>query len=265
MGGAERNARKKKQQQMAAKSVAAARGQSSGNRIKVLIGVVVVVVLAVAVVGGVLLTRPSTPEALTPAPDLKALSVPVQRQPDATVLVGKDTAKVTVDVYEDFLCPICGTFEKKYGDQLRQHVEAGDLKIRYHVLPLLVRLSDPEGYSRDSANAAVCAADAGKFPEYHDSLYAKQPEENGAGYTIAQLVQLGTDLGITGDAFKTCVESGTYHQALEADLDKADNTPHLQAERSDGSKGFQGTPSVAVGDKLISIDNENWISDLLKA
>ncbi|MEO6086612.1 MAG: thioredoxin domain-containing protein [Umezawaea sp.] len=264
MGGAERNARKKKQQQMAARSVTAARS-SGGDRNKVLIGIVVVVVLAAGVFGAVLLNRPSTPEALSPAPDLKTLSVPVQRQPDATVLVGKDTAKVTVDVYEDFLCPICGTFEKKYGAQLRQHVEAGDLKIRYHVLPLLVRLSDPEGYSRDSANAAVCAADAGKFPEYHDSLYAKQPEENGPGYTIAQLVQLGTDLGITDSAFKSCVETGTYHQALEADLDKADNTPHLQAERSDGSKGFQGTPSVAVGDKLISIDNENWISDLLKA
>lgn len=265
MGGAERNARKKKQQQMAAKSVTAARGSSgSGDRNKILIGVVVVAVLAAGVIGAVLLNKPSEPQALTPAPNLKPLSVPVQRQADATVLVGEDTAKVTVDVYEDFLCPVCGTFEEKYGDQLRQHVEAGDLRVRYHLLPLLVRYSDPEGYSSDSANAAVCAADAGKFPEYHDSLYASQPEENGPGYTIAQLVQLGTDLGITGDTFKSCVESGTHRQALEADLDKADNTPHLQAERSDGSKGFQGTPSVAVGDKLVSIDNENWISDLLK-
>ncbi|WNV82599.1 thioredoxin domain-containing protein [Umezawaea sp. Da 62-37] len=265
MGGAERNARKKKQQQQAAKSVAAARGSSGGDRKKILIGVAVVAALAAALIAGVVLNQPSTPEALTPAADLKSLTVPVQRQDDATVLVGKDTAKVTVDVYEDFLCPICGTFEEKYGTQLRDHVEAGDLKIRYHVLPLLVRLSDPEGYSRDSANAAVCAADAGKFPEFHDTLYAKQPEEGSAGYTKAQLAQLGTDLGITGDTFKSCVETGTYDQALDADLDKADATPHLQAERSDGSKGFRGTPAVAVGDQLISLDNENWISDLLKA
>lgn len=265
MGGAERNARKKKQQQQAARAVTAARGGSSGgDRSKILIGVVVVILLAAGVFGYVLLSKPSTPEALTPLADVKPIAAPVQVQSDATVLVGKDTAKVTVDVFEDFLCPICGTFEEKYGPQLRTQVEAGTIKVRYHVLPLLVRLSDPEGYSRDSANAAICAADAGKFSEYHDTLFAKQPEENGAGYTKDQLKQLGADLGITGDTFKSCVDSGKYHQAIEADLDKADATPHLQVDRSNGTKGFRGTPAVAVGDKLISLDNENWISDLLK-
>jgi protein-disulfide isomerase len=263
VGGAERNARKKKQEQLAAKAVVAARGSSGGDRNKIIIGVVVVVVLAIGVISAVLLNKPSTPEALTPPVEVKTVAAPVQRQ-DATVLVGKDTAKVTVDVYEDFLCPVCGTFEKTYGPKLREQVEAGTVRVRYHVLPLLVRLSDPEGYSRDSANAALCAADAGKFTEYHDSLFAKQPKENGPGYTKEQLVKLGTDLGITGSTFKTCVDGGTYDQAVEAELDKADAAPHLQVERSNGTKGFRGTPTVAVGDKLISLDNENWISDLLK-
>jgi protein-disulfide isomerase len=264
VGGAERNARKKKQEQLAAKAVVAARGSSGGDRNKIIIGVVVVVVLAIGVIGAVLLNKPSAPVALTPPVDVKTVAAPVQRQDDATVLVGKETAKVTVDVYEDFLCPICGTFEKTYGAKLREQVEAGTVKVRYHVLPLLVRLSKPEGYSRDSANAALCAADAGKFTEYHDSLFAKQPKENGAGYTKDQLVKLGTDLGIVGDTFKSCVDGDTYNQALQANLDKANATPYLQVDRGNGTKGFRGTPTVAVGEQLISLDNENWISDLLK-
>jgi protein-disulfide isomerase len=249
VGGAERNARKKKQ---AARAVVQAR-KSGGDRTKVIIGVVAVVVLAIAVIGGVLLSRKTEPQALTPAPDLKAVNAPVQRDGGA-VVVGKDTAKVTVDLYEDFLCPICGTFEKKYAAQLKEQVEAGTIKVRYHVLPMLIKFSNPEGYSRDSANAALCAADAGKFAEYHDSLYAKQPEEGGAGYTKAELAKLGTDLGITGDTFKSCVDSGANEQAAQTQLDQAKATSY-----------FSGTPTVAVDGQKIDLDNENWVKDLVKS
>lgn len=248
MGGAERNARKKKQ---AARAVVQAR--QSGDRTKVVIGVVVVVVLAIAVIGGVLLSKKTERAALTPPADLKSVSAPVQRDGGA-VLIGKDTAKVTVDLYEDFLCPVCRTFEEKYSAQLREQVEAGTIKVRYHILPMLIKYSDPEGYSRDSANAALCAADAGKFPEYHDSLYAKQPEEGGPGYTKQELVKLGTDLGITGDTFKTCVETGANEQAAQAGLDQAKKTSF-----------FTGTPAVAVDGNKIDLENGNWVKDLVKS
>ena len=257
MGGAERNARKKKQQQMAAKSVAAARS-SGGDRNKVLIGIVVVVVLAAGVLGAVLLNRPSTSEALTPAPDLKPLSAPVQRQPDATVLVGKDTAKVTVDVYEDFLCPVCGTFEKSTA---RTAAARGSRRPQDPLPPAATPGPPlrPRGLLPRQRQRPVCAADAGKFPEYHDALYSKQPEEDDPGYTNAQLVQLGTDLGITAPAFDTCVQNDTYKAQLD---DLMSKTSANDALKNDG--GF-GTPTVAHNGAHVDMAaNDNWLSDLFK-
>ncbi|PSL51426.1 protein-disulfide isomerase [Saccharothrix carnea] len=252
MGGAERNARKKKQQQRATKAVVAARG-ASGDRTKIIIGIVVVVVLAAAVIGGVVLSSKSdTDDSLANVPEVAGVSAPIVREGGA-VVVGKDGAKVTIDLYEDFLCPACGAFKKAYGDQIKQEIEAGDLKVRYHALPFLNRLSDPEGYSRDSANAALCAADEGKFWEYHETLFLRQPEEGGPGYTKEELVKLGTDLGITGDAFKQCVDSGAHEKDAQAELD---------AVRATGK--FKGTPTVMKDGEVVEWDDQDWLTNLLK-
>lgn len=252
MGGAERNARKKKQQQRAATTaVSAARGASS-DRSKIVIGIVVVAVLAVAVIGGVLWTKSNGKEPLAAPPEVAGVSAPIVRDGGA-VVVGKDSAKATIDIYEDFLCPACGTFKKVYGDEIKREIEAGTLKVRYHALPFLIRYSDPEGYSRDSANAALCAADEGKFWEYHETLFAKQPEEGGPGYTKEELVKLGTDLGITGDTFKQCVESGAHEDEAQAELDEV---------KAGGN--FGGTPTVMQDGKIVDWDDEDWLANLVK-
>ena len=41
----------------------------------------------------------------------------------------------------------------------------------------------------------------GKFVDFHDSLFGKQPEENGPGWTQAQLSNLAARLGVSGQAF----------------------------------------------------------------
>ncbi|WP_199442551.1 DsbA family protein [Umezawaea beigongshangensis] len=262
MGGAERNARKKKQQNLqAAKAVAAARG-SNDDRTKVLIGVVAVVVLAAAVIGGVVLSKNSGGEpTLTPVAGKTVTTAPSTRD-GGVVVVGEESAEVTVDVYEDFLCPFCGEFERTYGDQIKEQLDAGTVRVRYHTLPMLNSYSSPEGYSTDSANAALCAADEGKFPAYHESLYAQQPEEGDAGYTKQELIKLGTDLGITGDAFASCVNGDEHVAEAQQELADAKSTPHLQVDRN-GQKGFRGTPSISVGDRVLDVNDENWLKNLV--
>ncbi|MBW4720600.1 DsbA family protein [Saccharothrix obliqua] len=253
MGGAERNARKKKQEQRAVKAVASAQ-RAKGDQTKVVIGVVVVVVLALVVVGGVIWSNSGSPnnDALTPPDDIKGVAATVKRE-GAVVVVGDDTAKATIDLYEDFLCPACGQFKKLYGEQMKQEIEKGALRVRYHPLPFLVKYSSPEGYSKDAANASLCAADQDKFWQYHESLFAKQPEEGGPGYTKQQLVQLGTDLGITAPGFKTCVDGDTHVAEAQAELDKAR-----------GTSFFKGTPTVAVGDQKIDVGDRDWLTKLVK-
>ena len=142
MGGAERNARKRKRNQgggarpggatsgakaggakagdgkassgkaggrpvpkpgSAQAALAAARG-GKNDRTKVILGVVAVVVVAAAVIGGVIWTdnrKNATADAAIPVAAARQ-ELPTTRE-DAAVLVGKDSAKVTLDVYEDFL------------------------------------------------------------------------------------------------------------------------------------------------------------------
>ncbi|MGH3881143.1 MAG: DsbA family protein [Actinophytocola sp.] len=268
MGGAERSARKKRQAQTATSRPPAVARHKSSDRKKVVIGVVVVVLLLGAVLGGVIYTNSqknategqSIDEAATGA-NTEA-SYPVRRD-GAVVVVGEDAAKVTLDVYEDFLCPVCGQFEKAYGKDLEQHVKDGTVRLRYHMLPMLNEVSDPPGYSMDSANAGLCAADAGKFPQYHVSLFDSQPEEGSRGWDKQQLAKLGKDLGITAPAFESCVESGKYESVLAQSLEKVRNTEYLKQDLN-GQKSF-GTPTVANGQKVVDISDPKWLDTVVGA
>jgi protein-disulfide isomerase len=261
VGGAERNARKKRQ---AARAVAQARTSGGSDRTKIIVGVAVVAVLAIAVIGYVVFQQmkppASTTNAIPQAPADHVISAPAVRD-GSSVVVGKDTATVTVDVYEDFLCPICGTFEKTSGSSIKQAVEDGKVKIRYNVLPMLNRYSNPEGYSTESANAALCVADDGKFNAFHAALFNSQPEEGGAGYTKDQLIKLGKEVGVTSASFDSCVQNGTYKPQLDELMTKTSNDPVL---RDPKTGRFRGTPSVASGGKLVNLENANWLSDLTK-
>jgi protein-disulfide isomerase len=272
VGGAERNARKKRQAQTrgGSKAVAAARKADTDRR-KMFIGGAVVVVLLVAVIGGVLIynnqknsTEGKDINAVAPSSSQQTAmdDVPVTRD-GGVVVVGKPEAKVTLDVYEDFLCPVCGQFEKAYGKTIEEHVVDGSVQVRYHMLPMLNDRSDPPGYSLDSANAGLCAADAGKFPAFHKSLYGDQPEEGSRGWDRQQLADLGSKLGITDKNFASCVTSGKYDSVVQSNMTKVQQTAYLnQQEFPGGGKGF-GTPTIAVGQKIVDTSKPDWLDKLV--
>jgi protein-disulfide isomerase len=260
VGGAERGARKRRQQQAAQRAVAAAR-KSKSDRNKIMITVLVVLVIAGAVLAGVLITKSNkntTEGAQIPAKAPASAELTAKRD-GATVVVGKDTAKVSLDVYEDFLCPACGKFEAKNAEQIEQKVKDGTVQVRYHMLDMLNKLSDPPGYSQDSANAALCAADAGRFPAFHASLFGSQPKEGARGYDKNQLIKLGQDVGITSPDFAACVTGNTNDKAVDDEFQKAKSTDYL---KRDG--GF-GTPTVAVGEKVVDTSDPNWLNNLVTA
>lgn len=139
-----------------------------------------------------------------------------------------------VDLYEDFQCPICNELEKTNGSTINAMAKSGKIKLVYHMMTFL---DQNEGNTASSlaANASYCAADAGKFPEYHKANFAGQPAQEGVGYTVADVKKFGKQAGITGDAlkkFNTCVDDNTY-----ADYVKATET---RSEKN----GVNGTPSV---------------------
>jgi protein-disulfide isomerase len=178
----------------------------------------------------------------------------------AVVVAGKQAAN-TVDVYEDFLCPICGRFESNSGGDLTKAINDGKIQVRYHPVAILNRATSPTGYSLRAASAAICAADAGFFPAYHKQLFADQPAEGSAGLTDQQLIDEATKAGATPPAsFNQCVITGKYKLAVTNETSRAAKDASL---RSPGSTGF-GTPTVMVNGKKADLSDDTWLTSITK-
>jgi protein-disulfide isomerase len=227
-----------------AKAQAAAPRQGAS---KAVIGAIVAVLVVVAVVVAVALgSRGST---ATPGAGASASSsaLPVGATgPGGGIVVNPGKAKPgapTLDLYEDFQCPICGQLEKLFGAQIRSLAAAGDVTLVTHTMSFL-----DDNLKNDSslraASAAACAADAGRFGPYHDAVYAGQPAKEGQGYTDAQLEQFARQAGITGGALTTwqqCVKSGQH-------------TAYVKAVQTQSEKdGVFGTPTLKLNGTVLDL------------
>ena len=158
----------------------------------------------------------------------------------------------TLDLYEDFQCPVCGQFEKAMGPSITTMVAAGEVKLIVHTLSFLDD-NLKNDFSKKTANAVACAADAGKFLEYHAAVFAAQPAQEGAGYTDAQITEFANTAGITGPALTTwqrCTSSGQHAQYVldtQTAAEKAgvNSTPTLKLDGKDITKTLT-TPEALI-------------------
>ncbi|MPZ67416.1 MAG: thioredoxin domain-containing protein [Pseudonocardiaceae bacterium] len=262
MGGAERAERKRRQQEAAARrqqpQAASQRQDGGGRRVVTAVAAVVVVLLAVVVGVGVWLQQRDTPEeppdAIPVTPPAAGYAVESQ---GGAIVAGERGAPVTIDVYEDFLCPGCAELEDRDGDRLAQAAAGGQARVRYHPIALLDEESEPPGYSTLAAGASHCAAAAGIFPTLHTSLFAEQPTQGEPGWTRPQIVALGRQLG-AGDGFARCVRGDAVEQQVTVATQQA--RQRIAALRGDG---LVGTPTVLVDGKLADPGDSEWLDRAL--
>ncbi|MEV4754588.1 thioredoxin domain-containing protein [Micromonospora sp. NPDC049559] len=152
------------------------------------------------------------------------------------VVVG--TGPVTMDVYEDFICPVCNQFEQQSGATVDQLVAQGKVRVIFHPVAYLDRASTTRYSSRSSA-ASGCAADAGKYREYAKALFQHQPPEGSAGLPDDQLISIGAGVGLDQNSFGSCVRNGTFKSW----------TQHVTDEASKAN--ITGTPTVLVAGKQV--------------
>jgi protein-disulfide isomerase len=238
----------------ASKKIAAAAPKKGPN--PVIIGAVIAAVLIVAVVVAIVLGNSG-----------KSTGTGASAQPSGAVatdaggiVANASPAKSnapTLDLYEDFQCPVCGQFEKAMGPSIATMVAAGDVKLIVHTLSFLDDNLKNDS-SKRSANAVACAADAGRFLEYHAAVFAAQPATEGAGYTDAQLTEFANTAGITGPAlttWQTCTTSGQHAQYVldtQTAAEKAgvNSTPTLKLNGKDITKTLTTAESLITQVKL---------------
>lgn len=180
------------------------------RRRALIVGASVVGVLGVAAAIGVV--------AANAGKDKEGASGPVvgpsgaQGKNGLVIPVGKDGAKSTLTVWEDFRCPACKSFEDAYRSTIHELTDAGKLKVEYRLATLIDGNMGGSG-SRNAANAAACAQDTGRFPTYHDVLYQNQPPETDDAFAKDdKLVELARKVdGLDTPAFRRCVEDGTHN------------------------------------------------------
>ncbi len=105
------------------------------------------------------------------------------------VLGGGVNTKVTVIEYADFQCPFCGKFFKETEETLlNSYIESGQISFVYRDFAFL----GPE--STRASEAARCAAEQGKFWEYHDYLFNHQKGENQGAFSDLYLKSFAGEL-----------------------------------------------------------------------
>lgn len=141
---------------------------------------------------------------------------------DSDHIKGNNRAKVTLVEYSDFECPFCGNFystlkqvESEYGD---------DIRIVYRHYPLSFH---PQ--AQPAAEASECAAEQGKFWEFHDGVFENQAR---IGADLFQEIAAKVRLNMT--KFNDCVSSGKYRSKVQ------------EQQAGGNSAGVQGTPHTII-------------------
>ena len=122
---------------------------------------------------------------------------------------------VDIRIYYDYLCPNCGVFEERNGEQLREYIDAGAATVEYHPIAIFTAKSAGTQYSLRAANAVACVAEYSPddFFAYHEALFADQPEENTPGFSDEELIALAEDAGVSADTrFEDCVETQRFRR-----------------------------------------------------
>ncbi len=154
--------------------------------------------------------------------------------------LGKPTAKVTVEAWEDFQCPFCRQFTLQVEPQLvATYVETGKVRFVFRDFAFL---------GNESAWAAVAAALAeqqSKFWPYHDYLFANQLGENVGSFTVARLESIADAVGLDRSRFDAGLQA-TAAGALFARIQQAS-----QAEVT--RLGIDSTPTIVVNGKKLAV------------
>ncbi len=161
--------------------------------------------------------KDNAPGAPPPA-DKTVYHVPVGNSPAK----GPDDALVTIIEFSDFQCPFCSRVEptlKQVDDDYK-----GKVRTVWKNNPLPFHNN-----AAPAAEAAMAAADQGKFWEFHDKLYADQQHLDRPTYE-----KYAQDLGLNMDKFKASLDANAHKDAVAADMALAANF------------GASGTPSFFI-------------------
>ncbi|WP_426363414.1 thioredoxin domain-containing protein [Streptomyces sp. E-08] len=225
--------------------------QAKKDRVRrqVIVGVSAVAVLAAAGGIGYAVVQSNKPSRWEAAADAKSVTAPKNTTGTngTTVVIGKDSAKKTLELYEDSRCPVCATFEQTVGSTVEKDVEAGKYKIRYVGATFIDNGIPGEG-SKNALSALGAALDVSPeaFLKYKAALYSTKfhPEEKDDKFAKdSYLLEVADSVpALKGNAeFKKDVEDGTFDAWA------------MKMSSAFDASGVTGTPTLKMDGKAVTV------------
>jgi protein-disulfide isomerase len=151
---------------------------------------------------------------------IQKLSTPVISNASA---LGSSDAPVTLIEFGDYQCAACHKFRADTEDLILTNlVKTGKVKFLFRDFPILDLPRD--NASTLASEASYCAADQGKYWQYHDKLYNSWQGENTGWITKANLTQFAISIGIKNiKEFSQCLDSGKYAAVVADNFNLARN------------------------------------------
>ena len=207
--------------------MAANSGSDKGTR-NLVIGMVVFIV-AVGIIFSFISNRASSNFAIPAAVS----------EADGYGIVLNPTATPTIDVWVDYQCPACRTFEVLNGGYLNEIIAQKKAKVVFHPLTFI------GAESIIAANAAACAADENKFVDMNLALFQNQAgSENSGKWQGDVMLAIGESIGIKSERFKQCVREGNYVKWTRNVTDAS------------ASKNVNSTPTIRINGKDLDRNTE---------
>lgn len=194
------------------------------------------VVALVAVVIGVIVWQNNQPVGEVNVPE----GIQTYQQANGKSL-GPADARVVIENFSDFQCPVCGRFAAEIEPRLKaDYIEAGaSVRIDFkHFIVIDGNVGGNE--SRRTAEASECAADQNLFWPFHTLVFNNQSGEGRGALRDARLKAFAEQVpGLDVARFNTCFDTSQFGQRVGND------------EAEARARGLRGTPSVFVNGEQV--------------
>lgn len=170
---------------------------------------------------------------LKPVGDI--IPLPDRARPESTDLtLGNPSAPVTVEIFSDFQCSACDNYWTQLEPSIiENYVIPGKVYYKYNTFNFI----GDESFK--AAEAAYCAADQGRFWDYHDLVFANWNGENVGTFTDKRLSAFAESINLDMSAFNQCFDNRQYKQKVLSD--------NVFAQ----SQGVSATPTFLVNGKSV--------------
>ncbi len=191
-------------------------------------------------IGALLVLQGSTPKSV----DVASLQAPISQVPsdfaDGRTL-GKADAPVTLEVWSDYQCPVCGQFAELVEPVLiKTYVANGTLRIVDHDAAFQgARSAAAYDESVEAGAGARCAAEQNLYWPFHNWLFANQVGENQGAFRDERIRAIATAARLNVDAWDACRATGEQQAAVRAETQQA------------VAQGVNATPTMHLNGQVI--------------